>query len=164
MSLKQMTPFGIRLFLMLLFLGFLVPNYSAFSETADINTVTSLGLNGYDPVSYFPESDGKVMRGNSYYSYTYNGTVYKSSSEANLDSFKIDPERYLPKYDGWCATSMASGKKISSRPTLFDVENGKLYLFSKLTAQLAWNSKKDELISRADENWKKMQIGEKSST
>ena len=46
------------------------------------------------------------------------------------------PGKYVPAYEGFCATAVAQGMKLESDPKLFTVlHNGRAYLFSNTEAK-----------------------------
>ena len=62
---------------------------------------TDTAINGYDPVSYF--TVGKPTKGQDGLATEWMGAKWKFSSQANLDLFKSNPEKYAPQYGGYCA-------------------------------------------------------------
>ena len=116
-------------------------------------------LQGYDPVAYFKEGGGKATKGKKDFELRHEGVTYRFSSQANLDRFRNNPDRYEPAYGGWCAYAMAQGKgdKVSINPKFFVVDEGRLYVFFKSTfnnTRSKWNKKPAELEKKADANWK----------
>ncbi|USN98224.1 MAG: hypothetical protein H6810_08535 [Phycisphaeraceae bacterium] len=94
----------------------------------------TLGLQGYDPVAYFPEGDakehkGKAAKGSEKIELTYNGVVYRFITAANRDLFKEHPEKYEPAFGGWCAYAAAKEKYTKPSPKSFRIEHGRLMLF-----------------------------------
>lgn len=90
----------------------------------------NLVVNGYDVVSYFSESE--PIKGKQSISTDYQGLLIYFSSQENKRKFLDDPEKYLPKYGGWCAYAIGnSGKKVDVDPFSYSIKNGELYLFYK---------------------------------
>tara|TARA_B100001939_G_scaffold338661_1_gene344508 strand:+ start:63 stop:710 length:648 start_codon:yes stop_codon:yes gene_type:complete len=90
----------------------------------------NLVVNGYDVVSYFSES--KPVKGKQTISTDYQGLLVYFSSQENKRKFLDDPEKYLPKYGGWCAYAIGnSGKKVDVDPFSYSIKNGESYLFYK---------------------------------
>ena len=124
-----------------------------------------LAIQGYDPLSYFPEGGGRARKGSSDFTATHDGITYAFASAAHRASFLEDPERYMPAYGGWCAWAMA--KKRASRvqidPESFTLEQGRLFLFyDSWTADTrkSWLKQGGApgLSSKADRNWRKFQL------
>ena len=125
-------------------------------RTKHFNLEKGLAIQGYDPVSYFTQS--KALKGNAQFQYSYEGAVYRFASQANLNLFKQNPQKYEPQYGGWCAYAMgASGEKVEVDPETFKIVNGKLYLFYHSWVNntlLKWNEDESHLLPTADKNWK----------
>ena len=117
----------------------------------------SVGLVGYDPVSYFPEGGGKAEKGLIGISHEYDGVIYRFGSEEHRALFIRNPEKFVPVYGGWCAWAVGElGKRVDADPESFEIKNGKLYVFYRdrnLDTHALWLQKPDELISKADANW-----------
>ncbi len=146
----------------LLSLAFLFLSVIAFAQTDDarkknFNIKKNVAIEGYDPVSYF---DNKPAEGKSQFSFTHHGVTYWFSSQANLNKFKQNPEKYEPAYGGWCAYAMGeTGEKVKIDPETFKILDGKLYLFYNFwgTNTLKdWNKNEKPLKTKGDQNWKKI--------
>ena len=71
--------------------------------------------------------------------------------------FDKAPGKYVPAYDGICATGVAMGMKLPSDPKLFTVHDGRTYLFSDAKAKAMFEKDKTGIIAKADANWPKLQ-------
>jgi YHS domain-containing protein len=111
-------------------------------------------LRGYDPVAYFEQ--GKAVRGKRSIWSTYNGVTYFFASTADKTKFDQNPKKFEPQYGGFCARSMANGRKVKSDPTLFSIHQGKLYVHSTPALKSQFTSDPATHISRADNNWLKL--------
>lgn len=114
----------------------------------------NLALDGYCPVCYI--AAGKAAKGDANITSEYKGKTYYFVSEDVKGMFDEEPEKWLPQYDGWCAYGMAKGKKFKADPTVFTVENDKLYLNLNKKISKKFNADKAALIADADKNWKEM--------
>ena len=82
----------------------------------------NLVVNGYDLVSYFSES--KPVKGKQSISTDFQGLLLYFSSQENKRKFLDHPEKYLPKYGGWCAYAIGnSGKKVDVDPFSYTIED-----------------------------------------
>ena len=119
-----------------------------------------LGIQGYDPVAYFPDGGGVPVKGDPSITTTYAGVVYRFSSAAHREAFVANPARYEPAHGGWCSYAMLGGDKVQVDPKIFIVKDGRLFLFYKgflgdtrakwLKADVAEEAK------TADGMWKKL--------
>ncbi|EAQ42705.2 hypothetical protein MED152_08285 [Polaribacter sp. MED152] len=128
------------------------------AQSIDYNTKKGYVAEGFDVVAYFTES--KAIEGNKEFSITYDTVNFKFSNKENLALFKSNPEKYIPKYGGYCAYAIAvKGKKVSVNPNTFEIREGKLYLFYNKgktnTLQLWLKQGAEELLEKADLNWQK---------
>jgi YHS domain-containing protein len=96
---------------------------------------------------------GMAMKGDAKFASTYRGKTYYSSSADAKKMFDAEPEKYLPKYDGLCATALAMGKKMESNPKLFTVHEGATYLFSSKEAKEAFDKDPEATIAMADKQF-----------
>jgi YHS domain-containing protein len=96
------------------------------------------------------------VRGKRSISSTYNGVTYFFASETDKEDFDRDPSKFEPQYGGFCANSVAHGRKSDSDPNAFFIYKGKLYVCSTPAAKAEFASNPDANISRADANWLKM--------
>jgi YHS domain-containing protein len=128
------------------------------AQTIDYNTNYGYIANGYDVVSYF---DNKAIKGDSDFSYKYDGIKFKFKNKSNLKKFIMNPEKYIPQYGGWCAYAMGeNGEKVSINPKTFEIRKGKLYLFYNAFFNNTFESwleeGAEELRKKADQNWMKI--------
>lgn len=132
------------------------------SPKGEIFEMDGIALGGYDPVSYFVQSEAKLGTEDS--SVEYNGLTYFFSSSKNQKLFEERPEKYLPEYGGWCAYAVAEGpKKMKPDPTMWQIQDGKLQLFyddwmTSLSGGLkeAWNEDSVDYKIKADQNWEEI--------
>ena len=120
------------------------------------NVNKDLGLEGYDPVSYF---ENNPQKGKSEFQWAHQGITYRFSSAQHLNDFKISPSKYEPAYGGWCAYAMGeNGEKVKVDPETYKILDGKLFLFYNFWGNNTlkdWNKSEKALKAKGDENWKK---------
>jgi YHS domain-containing protein len=136
--------------------------YSLFAQTDEarknnFNVKRNIAIEGYDPVSYF---DHKPTKGEPKWTFNFKGVFYQFNNEANLARFKASPEKYEPAYGGWCAYAMGeSGEKVKVDPETFKIVEGRLYLFYNFWGNntlVDWNKDEKSLMTKAEQNWKKI--------
>jgi YHS domain-containing protein len=86
-----------------------------------------VALKGYDPVAYFTQ--GKPMKGSPAIAYDFDEARYYFSSPKHRDLFAGDPDRYAPRFGGYCTGSMSRGVKNEGDPEIWIIEEGRLYVF-----------------------------------
>ena len=97
------------------------------------------GLRGYCPAAYLLL--GKPMKGSAEFKVRYQATMYYLSSAEAKQKFEDDPTKYLPQFGGLCTTALGGsyGNRLESDPEVFDVRDGKVYLFSSERAKRAYD-------------------------
>jgi YHS domain-containing protein len=121
------------------------------ARAGDGTEVATVGVGGYDTVSYFTES--KPVRGSGRYTAEYQGVTYLFSSEENKKAFEKEPEKYLPAYGGYCAYGVALGKKFWGDPEVWEIVDGTLYLNLDKSIQQEWDKDKAGYITNANSKW-----------
>lgn len=114
-------------------------------------TFTGVAIKGYDPVAYF--TAGRPAKGNSDFSYEWNGAEWRFASAANRDLFKADPVRYAPQYGGYCAWAVSRGYTAGIDPEAWKIVNNRLYLNYSVKVQAQWAEDIPGNIAKAEENW-----------
>ena len=99
--------------------------------------------------------DNKAVKGGPKFTKVYRGLVYHFATEDAAGAFDKDPERFIPKYDGFCAEGVSQGKRFPADPNMFSVVDGKTYLFFDAKAQAAFDADSKPMIEKADADWKK---------
>lgn len=114
-----------------------------------------IGLSGYSPVSY--QTKGIPEKGDSRYRAEHDGVMYLFTSEAQLEAFNGEPDRFVPAYGGWCSLGMTAGKKFPADPLSFKVIDGRTHLFvnnEDLDARSIWNQQPEAaMLQAAEKGW-----------
>lgn len=108
-------------------------------------------IGGSCPVAYLMME--KDMKGDAKFASKYDGKTYYLANADAKKMFDAEPNKYLPKYDGYCATGFSMGKKIESDHQYFSVYNGATYLFSNKMAKDAFDKDPKMMVKKADENF-----------
>ena len=111
-------------------------------------------LGGYCPVCYI--AAGKAVKGEASRSHEYKGQTYLFVSDEALAAFKATPEKFLPAYNGHCSYGISLGKKFDGDPTKFTVVDGKIYLNGNQEVHDKFVADSENLIKKADAEWKKL--------
>ncbi len=126
---------------------------AAFADKDPVYTgiFSNTAVDGHDPVAYFTE--GKPIKGSKDFSTDYQGAEFRFASQANLDAFLADPEKYAPQYGGYCAWAAAQNKTAPGKAEYWAIVDDKLYLNFSKKVQEDWNEDREGFITKADENW-----------
>lgn len=130
----------------------------SFGQRSHYNIQKGAVAKGYDVVSYF---NNTAKKGDKQYAAKHDGVTFLFSSQENLNTFKKDPDKYIPQYGGYCAYAIGiKGSKVSINPETFEIRDGKLYLFYNRgrtnTLELWTKEGAEKLRDQADKNWKKI--------
>ncbi len=110
-----------------------------------------IAIDGYCPVAYHVLK--KAKKGSPKYSFTYEGKTYHFVNAKAKMMFEKDPAKFLPEYDGYCATAMYMGKKLKSNPKLFTLYEGHTYLFSTIKAKQMFDKNPGMYVKKANEEF-----------
>ena len=125
---------------------------STAAHAADEVFATADGaIRGYDPVAYHVQA--KAVRGSPKFTHAWNGATWRFASKRNRALFAADPDRYAPRYGGYCAYGTSQGYKVSTDPDAFAIVDGRLYLNYSKPVQLTWNADRPGYIAAADRHW-----------
>ncbi len=125
------------------------------AQSAEVNTdATGYVIRGYDPVGFFTE--GRPVPGRPDFSAEYKGGTYLFATAANRDAFKANPEKYAPRYGGYCAYGVAVGKKFDIDAASWRIVDGKLYFNLNPVILEKWSGEVNEYIRKSEENWPKI--------
>jgi len=117
-------------------------------------------IGGFDPVAYVDYGEATPGITDNFWDYQNTYRFY-FASKVTQRKFMGDPERYLPAFGGHCAWLMASGKNGAgdlrrADPKVFEVVDGRVYLFSTIEARDEWNRDAADSLVRANANWDAM--------
>ncbi len=113
-----------------------------------------IAIRGYDPVGYFAE--GKPVEGSTQYSTEWKGATWRFANAENLAAFESNPEKYAPKYGGYCAYAVSQGYTAKTEPEAWTIIDGKLYLNYSLGVKATFDSDQPGYIAQAEKNWPKV--------
>ena len=126
---------------------------AATVHAGQAHPTATIAVGGYDLVSYHA-ADGPV-RGSSAITAVYAERVYQFVDDSNRAQFLADPKKYLPRYQGWCATSLSMGRLVIPDYTNFKIEDGSLLLFEHTgftNGRTLWDSDPSGFRARADQH------------
>lgn len=113
-----------------------------------------LAIKGYDVVAYFEA--GQPTEGKKEFTYEHKDATWRFSSPENLDSFKSNPDRYIPQYGGYCAWAVSQGYTAGVDPKAWKIVEGKLYLNYNAKIQKKWEADIPGFIEAANQHWPKV--------
>ncbi len=108
-------------------------------------------LDGYCPVSF--QTENEAVKGDPKFRSVFRAAVYHLASAEAKTAFEKDAEKYLPKYEGFCAEGVTRDKRYPGDPPVFTVVDGKTYLFFDESAKSAFSEDLAGNIKKADAKW-----------
>jgi hypothetical protein len=137
-----------------------------YTRSADwCNTLDAPVLEGVDVVAYFASGASASTLGSSLYIERYRDYTFYFKDATNQALFSLDPDRYAPKFGGFCAfglsgedpmnsvSSLGQLYTVPSSPDQFWVSGGALYLFRGEGAKDLFLADADALTAGADALW-----------
>jgi YHS domain-containing protein len=113
-------------------------------------------LKGHDPVSVY---EGMASIGNENITATYEEAIYQFKSSENKKLFDKSPEKYAPKYGGYCSIAISEGVLVEANPHSALIQNGALHVFykdEKEDTQDEWNENPIDNKKSAEAEWQKL--------
>ncbi len=141
-----------RSFALLVSSSIAMPAFAA-TEPRWYNAGDDLAASGRDVVAYFSLDSGDGVMGSAEFSMEHKGTTFQFASAENLATFQSDPDRYAPRYGGYCAFAMSRGYFASGDPDAWSVHEGALYLNVSKTIRARWALRRAANIEAGDKNW-----------
>ncbi|MDD9922286.1 MAG: YHS domain protein [Boseongicola sp.] len=123
----------------------------AHAAEPPVYALNGIAINGYDPVAYFTES--KPVEGSGDFTSEWDGAIIQFASAENKALFDGDPEKYAPKYGGYCAYAVSKGYTASTDPDAWSIYNDRLYLNYSKSVRALWSLNKSGHVASADANW-----------
>lgn len=127
-----------------------IPRASAAAEPMVFQS-SGVAISGTDPVAYF--TDKKPVAGKAGITHDWNGATWQFASESNRDRFANDPERYAPRFGGYCAYAASLGYLAPTQPEAWTVFEDRLYLNANLRARELWLKDVPGNIAKGEANW-----------
>jgi hypothetical protein len=113
-------------------------------------------LTGHDPLSVHA---GIAIMGDENITSSYEDATYQFNSPENKKTFDENPEKYAPKYGGYCSTAIGEGSLVEASPHSALIQDGVLHVFYKdeeEDTQDEWNENPVENKKRAETEWDKL--------
>ena len=93
------------------------------------------------------------MKGSLEFQQQWTGATWLFADAGNRDLFAADPNKYAPRYGGYCAYAVSEGHTANIDPEAWRIVDGKLYLNYSKGVQKKWERDRESRIQTADKNW-----------
>lgn len=105
-----------------------------------------VAVSGYDAVAFFEE--GEPVKGRVEHRTVHKGALYYFVSADNLETFRARPQKFEPRFGGFCPVSLAEDKPAPGNPDNFRIVNGQLYLLHDSDAARRFNEQHIALVEK----------------
>lgn len=90
--------------------------------------VDGKALKGHDPISVY---NGMAKMGTENIRSNYNDAIYQFTSAENKAEFDNNPQKFIPKYGGYCSTAIGEGALVEANAHSSLIQDGELHVFYK---------------------------------
>jgi len=122
------------------------------ASVPSVNARNGIAIHGYDPVAYFDV--GRPTVGSEALAAQWMGATWRFASEANLSRFQSDPNRYAPRYGGFCAYAVSVNRVADIDPNRWEIVDDRLYLNANRLASTLWRLGRNRNSLAADRHWR----------
>lgn len=113
-----------------------------------------VAIQGYDVVAYFTE--GRAMQGKPDLEHVWNASRWWFATAEHRDLFARDPERYAPRFGGFCTGGLSLGYKMVADPENWYVVDGRLHLHHSVEGRETALAELEPTLAKAEETWAKL--------
>ncbi|HEY4179744.1 MAG TPA: YHS domain-containing (seleno)protein [Kofleriaceae bacterium] len=135
------------------------PTAIAPTETAPTKILVNVddegvGIMGFDPAGYLLNNKADPGAGET--SSAHGGATYWFANAARKAAFDKDPVKYSPQFGGYCVYAASQGRVSQVQPEVFEIIDGKTYLFTNPEFKKLFDKDPAGTIQKATENWPKL--------
>ncbi len=115
-------------------------------------TAAGIAIDGFDAVAYFEL--GHPVKGRADLSVVYKGVRWLFATPAHRNAFAADPERYAPRYKGFCAVAVSEG--AAAEVDFVDgwaIVDGALYMNWSAAVKRTFLTELPERLPASRKNW-----------
>lgn len=110
-----------------------------------------VAIGGHDPVAY--RTANAATPGTAAHASQHGGATYRFASAEHKATFDADMANHAPQYGGYCAFAASQNRVSESDPTVFQIVDGKLLLFTDHEFHRLFNQDVAGNKAKADQNW-----------
>ena len=125
---------------------------SIFAKNEVYQNSKGLAIKGYDPVAYHIKGQPQLV--SSKYEVIWKDAKWRFASAEHRKLFESDPEKYAPRYGGYCAWAVSQGYTASVDPeNAWSIYQNQLYLNYSVAVKERWEKDIPGHVEKADANW-----------
>lgn len=123
----------------------------ALAREPEVFQTLGVAINGADPVAYFQTAKPDVRSND--YKVLWRGAEWQFDSAQAMTLFESNPEKYAPRFGGYCAYAASLGYLAPTIPEAWTIYEGRLYLNANLRARELWLQDVPGNIAKGEANW-----------
>ena len=120
-------------------------------------TAADVAIAGYDTVAYF--TDARAVKGKPEFEYGWQDARWLFATAEHRDLFAADPERYAPRFGGFCAGGLSLGYMIEADPENWSIIDGRLYIDHTQRGRDMVRANPGPVLTAAEATWKRFEHG-----
>jgi len=110
-----------------------------------------IALQGHDAVAYV--TDNAPVKGAAEHASSHGGATYWFASAEHKATFDAAPDKYAPRYGGYCAFAAAQNRLSEVETDQFKLQDGHLLLFTNAEFHEMFDRDPAAHKAAADKNW-----------
>lgn len=141
----------------LLILMVLSGNFVLAEEPVSKSFFGGVAIGGHDTVAYHDQASDhhKAIKGERAYTIEWKGAKWRFATRADSEAFALEPEKYTPAYNGFCANALSLGNElVKTDGTHWQIFEDQLFLFYAREGRQRWlDGNYEEYKTVADRAW-----------
>jgi hypothetical protein len=117
----------------------------------------NVAIRGYDTVAYFTE--GRAVKGKPEFEHVWQEAKWLFATAEHRDLFAADPERYAPRFGGFCTGGLSLGYMTQANPENWSIIDGRLYMNRSRPGRDRLRADPAPIIAAAEGTWTKFERG-----
>lgn len=140
----------------LLMIAALALSASAADQRINKNS-EDVAIKGYDTVAYF--TDGRAVKGKRDFEHRWQDARWLFANAEHRDLFAADPERYAPRFGGYCNGGLSLGYMTQANPENWSIIDGRLYMNRSRKGRDRTRANPAAVLAAAEETWAEFEHG-----
>ena len=113
-----------------------------------------VAIQGYDTVAYFTE--GRPIKGKPEFEHVWADARWWFANAEHRDLFAREPERYAPRFGGYCTGGLSLGYKMVADPQNWYIADGELHLHHSREGWEKAVVNPKLVIDKAEDTWARL--------
>ncbi len=123
----------------------------AISERVIKDPFSGVAIGGYDPVTYFIESEPEL--GDPEIEVEWGGAYFVFVNQGNASAFRDAPSVFVPAYGGYGVLGVSRGVPQEGDPRVYVTRGRRLFFFYSVADREAFLADPEGITALADSKW-----------